>query len=120
SEDHRAARADGGHSRVPAAGPVRREGAGAGMSRLTLIAKWAAGAAVAVALILFPLSSSPYANLQLSLAASYAVALLGLSIITGHAGQISLAQAAFFGIGAYSAAIFANLGAPAAVAFAMA
>ncbi|MGO1410814.1 MAG: branched-chain amino acid ABC transporter permease [Microbacterium sp.] len=90
------------------------------MNRPLLIVKWAVGALVAVALLLFPLNASPYATLQLSLAAAYAVALVGLSIVTGHAGQISLAQAAFFGLGAYSTAIFANMGVPVVVAFAAA
>jgi len=90
------------------------------MSRAILIGKWGIGAVVAVLLVMFPLSSSPYANLQLALAAAYAVALLGLSIITGHAGQISLAQAAFFGIGAYTSAIFANMGVPAVLTFVLA
>ena len=35
-------------------------------------------------------------------ASTYAVAVLGLTICLGYAGQINLAQAAFFGIGAYS------------------
>lgn len=90
------------------------------MNRASLITKWAIGIALAVVLVVFPLSSSPYFNNQLSLTAAYAVALLGLSIVTGHAGQISLAQAAFFGIGAYAAAGFSNLGLPAVVAFVLA
>ena len=90
------------------------------MNRAAIITKGAIGVVVAAILIAFPLSSSAYFNNQLSLAAAYAVALLGLSIVTGHAGQISLAQAAFFGIGAYAAAGFTNLGIPAVVAFVLA
>lgn len=41
----------------------------------------------------------------LILTASYAVAALGLTVLLGYSGQISLAQAAFFGIGAYTFAI---------------
>ncbi len=37
----------------------------------------------------------------------YAVAVIGLGILLGFAGQMSLAQAAFFGIGAYSSALLA-------------
>ena len=37
---------------------------------------------------------------------------LGLNLITGYCGQISLGHAAFFGIGAYTAAIMANAGLP--------
>jgi branched-chain amino acid transport system permease protein len=40
-------------------------------------------------------------------AATYAVANLGFTLILGYTGQISLAQAAFFGIGAYITALFA-------------
>jgi len=36
----------------------------------------------------------------------YAILAHSLNIITGHAGQISLGHAAFFGIGAYSSAMF--------------
>ncbi|BCJ85484.1 branched-chain amino acid ABC transporter ATP-binding protein/permease [Effusibacillus dendaii] len=39
------------------------------------------------------------------LAVSYAIACLGLTVVSGFAGQISLAQAAFYGVGAYSFAI---------------
>jgi branched-chain amino acid transport system permease protein len=38
-------------------------------------------------------------------AATYAIAVLGLTIVLGYTGQINLAQAAFFGIGAYSVAL---------------
>jgi branched-chain amino acid transport system permease protein len=63
----------------------------------------AVAAVVLVALV--PLSATPYTNLQLSLVATYAVAILGLNLLTGYAGQISLGQSAFFGIGGYAAAI---------------
>ena len=38
-------------------------------------------------------------------AATYAIAVTGLVIVLGYCGQISIAQAAFFGIGAYGVAI---------------
>ncbi len=38
-------------------------------------------------------------------ASTYAIAVFGLTIVLGYAGQINLAQAAFFGIGAYSVAL---------------
>jgi len=38
-------------------------------------------------------------------AATYAMAVLGLTVVLGYTGQISLAQAAFFGLGAYGVAI---------------
>jgi branched-chain amino acid transport system permease protein len=61
--------------------------------------------AAVVLVALVPLSATPYTNLQLSLVATYAVAILGLNLLTGYAGQISLGQSAFFGIGGYAAAI---------------
>ena len=36
----------------------------------------------------------------------FSIVCLGLSMLMGYAGQISMAQAAFFGIGAYASAIF--------------
>jgi branched-chain amino acid transport system permease protein len=62
----------------------------------------AALAAVAAALSV-PLSA--YSLNLLMQAATYAIAVLGLTIVLGYAGQINLAQAAFFGIGAYSVAL---------------
>jgi branched-chain amino acid transport system permease protein len=38
-------------------------------------------------------------------ASTYAIAVFGLTIVLGYTGQINLAQAAFFGIGAYSVAL---------------
>ena len=42
---------------------------------------------------------------QLTLAMSYAIAILGLSLLTGFNGQFSLGHSAFFALGAYTAAI---------------
>ncbi len=41
------------------------------------------------------------------LSGSYAIAALGLTVLLGYAGQVSLAQAAFFGIGSYAFSILA-------------
>lgn len=89
------------------------------MRRITMV-KIAIGVVVAVVLVILPLNSSTYINQQLGLVAAYSVALLGLSVVSGHAGQVSLAQAAFFGAGAYTAAIFANMGLPPVVALLLA
>lgn len=64
----------------------------------------AAGAVIAILLIVAPLVSSPFVNYQLSLIAVYAVAILGLNILMGYTGQVSLGQSAFLGLGAYIAA----------------
>ncbi|MDB5872589.1 MAG: branched-chain amino acid transporter permease [Ramlibacter sp.] len=46
-----------------------------------------------------------YRVFQLTLALAYAIALLGLNMLTGFNGQISLGHGAFYAIGAYTAAI---------------
>lgn len=46
-----------------------------------------------------------YQLFQATMVLSYAVALLGLNILTGYNGQISLGHGAFFALGAYAAAI---------------
>ncbi|TAK82003.1 MAG: branched-chain amino acid ABC transporter permease [Betaproteobacteria bacterium] len=43
---------------------------------------------------------------QFTVAAAYCIAIVGLNIVVGTAGQVSLAQGAFFAIGAYAIAIF--------------
>jgi len=48
----------------------------------------------------------------LSLCCVYLMATFGLNLTVGYAGQMSLGQAAFFGIGAYHAAILLKLGWP--------
>ena len=50
-------------------------------------------------------SLSNYHMFQLTLVLVYAIALLGLNILTGYNGQISLGHGAFYAIGAYIAAI---------------
>jgi branched-chain amino acid transport system permease protein len=48
---------------------------------------------------------SDYSFLQLSLMIVYSIAVLGLILLTGFNGQISLGHGAFFAVGAYTAAI---------------
>lgn len=48
---------------------------------------------------------SNFTFLQLSLIIVYAIAVLGLNLLTGFNGQISLGHGAFFAVGAYTAAI---------------
>ncbi|MDQ5848744.1 MAG: branched-chain amino acid ABC transporter permease [Pseudomonadota bacterium] len=60
-----------------------------------------------------PFLVSNYRTFQLTLVLVYAIALLGLNILTGYNGQISLGHGAFYAIGAYTAAILMDkLGAP--------
>jgi branched-chain amino acid transport system permease protein len=60
----------------------------------------AAGVLAAIAPPLVPMPA--YLVSLLMQASTYAVAVLGLVVCLGYAGQINLAQAAFFGIGAYA------------------
>jgi branched-chain amino acid transport system permease protein len=59
---------------------------------------------VAVACVL-PFVVSNYRTFQLTLVLVYAIALLGLNILTGYSGQVSLGHGAFYALGAYCAAI---------------
>jgi branched-chain amino acid transport system permease protein len=52
-----------------------------------------------------PFLLSNYRVFQFTLVLVYAIALLGLNILTGYNGQISLGHGAFYAIGAYVAAI---------------
>jgi branched-chain amino acid transport system permease protein len=63
---------------------------------------WLIVAAIAVAL---PIFASGYHLYQFSQVLIYAIALLGLNLLTGFNGQISLGHGAFFAIGGYGAAI---------------
>ncbi len=58
-----------------------------------------------VALLLLPFLFKNYRVFQFTLVIVYAVAILGLNILTGFNGQISLGHGAFYAIGAYTAAI---------------
>ncbi len=63
---------------------------------------------------LFPrvLRSNYWLNL-VNLSISFSIACLGLNIVLGYAGQLSLAQAAFWGVGAYTSALLTTrLGLP--------
>ena len=67
---------------------------------------------LAVACVL-PFVVSNYRTFQFTLVLVYAIALLGLNILTGYNGQISLGHGAFYALGAYCAAILMDkLGAP--------
>src|SRR5499427_9394485 len=55
--------------------------------------------------LLVPLAIKGFLVFQLTLALIYAVAILGLNLHTGFNGQFSLGHSAFYGIGAYTAAI---------------
>jgi branched-chain amino acid transport system permease protein len=72
-----------------------------------MLRTWTVGltvAALAVALVL-PFTLSNFRLFQFSQVFIYAIALLGLNILTGFNGQISLGHGAFYAVGAYTTAI---------------
>lgn len=62
------------------------------------------GVALLVAVAL-PFVASSFRTYQFTMALVWAVAVLGLNLLTGYSGQISLGHSAFFGVGAYTSAI---------------
>jgi len=68
--------------------------------------------ALVVALSLLPLCLQQYWLYTLNLAAIAVIGALGLNLLTGNAGQLSLAHASFLAIGAYATAALANAGVP--------
>jgi len=62
-------------------------------------------AVVLLAACALPFVASNYRTFQFTLALVYAIALLGLNMLTGYNGQISLGHGAFYAVGAYTAAI---------------
>ncbi len=71
------------------------------------------GALLLVALLVLPFLVKNYRVFQFNLVLVYAVAILGLNILTGFNGQISLGHGAFYAFGAYTAAVLMDkLGVP--------
>ncbi|HTJ03023.1 MAG TPA: branched-chain amino acid ABC transporter permease, partial [Methylovirgula sp.] len=62
-------------------------------------------AACAAAAIVLPFVAQNFLIFQLTMAIIYAIAILGLTLLTGFCGQFSLGHGAFYAIGAYTAAI---------------
>lgn len=65
-------------------------------------------AVVAVVAVILPFTSSPYVVQNFTRVLIVALAAIGLNMLTGYAGLISLGQSAFFGLGAYVTAILAG------------
>ena len=55
--------------------------------------------------LVLPFLVSKYQSFELTRAMCFAIGLLGLNILTGYNGQISLGHGAFFAVGAYTTAI---------------
>ncbi|XBO38094.1 branched-chain amino acid ABC transporter permease [Alsobacter sp. KACC 23698] len=83
------------HARAALRGAgARRPAAGAAMTLL-----------VVAALALAPLVLKNFFVFQLTMVLVYAIAILGLNLLTGFSGQFSLGHGAFYAIGAYTSAI---------------
>jgi len=65
-----------------------------------------------VAIAVLPNFLKSYGVYLMTLFCVYLMATMGLNLTVGYAGQMSLGHAAFFGIGAYHAAILLKLGWP--------
>jgi len=65
---------------------------------------WVIAGAIAVAIVI-PLVAKSFVVFQLTEVMIYGLAILGLNLLTGFNGQFSLGHSAFYGLGAYTAAI---------------
>lgn len=79
--------------------------------RLRAVLAWLLAGGLAVALL-----GADYAFGKATLAATYAIAGLGVVVVVGQAGQIALGQAALVALGAYAQAVLVGHGLPAALA----
>ena len=76
-----------------------------GSTRATAVWRWVAAAALIAVAVVLPFTLSNYHVFELTQVMIYAIAVLGLNILTGYNGQISLGHGGFFAAGAYTAAI---------------
>lgn len=62
-------------------------------------------AALAAAIVLAPLALTDFQAQQAAYVGIYAIALIGLNVLTGYTGQMSLGHGAFMAVGGYTTAI---------------
>lgn len=74
-------------------------------------------AAAAIVAVTVPFFLKPFGLYLISMWAVLTIAAIGLNLTLGYAGQVSLAQGAFLGIGAYTVALLTQAGWPFALAF---
>ena len=86
--------------------PVSPVGASSASPARPAALRWALILWVACASLAF--FAQGYVLFQATMVLSYAVALVGLNLLTGYNGQISLGHGAFYAIGAYAVAILTN------------
>ena len=58
-----------------------------------------------VVFALLPIPLSEFRTVQMATVGAYLIAILGLDVLTGHSGQISLGHGAFMAVGGYTTAI---------------
>lgn len=90
-----------------------------GFLRTTWV-RWLLIALLAAALIVGPLALPEFANQTIARIGVFAVAVLGLNVVMGYAGQVSLGQIFFVGVGAYVAAYGVTQGWNILIVFALA
>ena len=91
---------------VPQAAPANKIPARAAAADRALAPwQWLALAGGIVIALGLPFVLKNFFIFQLTLAVIYAIAILGLNLLTGFSGQFSLGHSAFYAIGAYTAAI---------------
>src|SRR5690606_22651393 len=83
---------------------------GGGLNRIT--ARFVAGAAALAVALALPLVLDDSALAVYVLLGLAAIVTVGVSLLMGFAGQVSLGQGAFYGVGAYTAALLALNGFP--------
>lgn len=75
------------------------------LSRTAVGARLSVGLVVLVVLSLIPLEATPFTNEILTGIIVLAIAMLSVNLITGFAGQVTVAQGVFVGLGAYATAL---------------
>jgi branched-chain amino acid transport system permease protein len=68
--------------------------------------------ALVIGCLLIPLVLDEYLVSIFNLICMFSIASVGLMLLTGYGGQVSMGHAAFFGVGAYASAILNNAGLP--------
>ena len=89
------------HPRAAAPAPVRAWRRPSALTR---------GLPILLVALAVPLFAKNFLLFQLTLVMVYAIAIVGLNLLTGFNGQFSLGHSAFYAIGAYTAAILMELG----------
>lgn len=75
------------------------------LTRQPMLRHLALALAAVIALYLITVDVSPYNDFQIAQIGLYAIALAGLTVLTGANGQISLGHGAFMAVGAYTTAV---------------